>query len=140
MSAFDAKKYSDKLVYQYLIEKGYLETAEEFRKKRKKGTVNPIYCGEVTTISKMFQLLINVTWPELFRNYKVTNTVVYNFLKNHERPGIQELAFELQKEVPMLVDEKVPAIQEVYNPSTVTRKVLVAARKKVRVSTVNYKS
>ena len=42
-------------------------------------------------------------------NDKIANTVVYDYLKNHEKPGVQQLAFELQKEVPILLNEKVPS-------------------------------
>ena len=47
----------------------------------------------------MLQEVIDSTWPELYRNYKITNTVAYNFLINHEKHGVRKLAIELQKRV-----------------------------------------
>ena len=45
------EKFSDKLVYQYLVEIGSLKTAEEFKKERKDCTVYPIDFGGEMTIS-----------------------------------------------------------------------------------------
>ena len=59
-------------------------------------------------------------------NDKITNTVVYD-----QKQGVQQLALELQKKVPILPNEKVPSSQELYNPSVPPRTILVPARKKV---------
>ena len=64
------------------------------------------------------------------QNEKIANTVVYEYLKNHQKPGVRQLALELQKEVPVLVNEKVPSLQELY-PAVAPRKILVPVRKKV---------
>ena len=57
--------------------------------------------------------------------------MVYDYLKNHEKPGVQQLAFELEKEVPILLNEKVPSLQELHNPAVPPRKILVPVRKKI---------
>ena len=62
---------------------------------------------------------------------KIANTVVYEYLKTHQKSGVRQLALELQKEVPILLNEKVPSFQELYNPAVPPRKILVAVRKKV---------
>ena len=38
---------------------------------------------------------------------KIANTVVYEYLKTHQKSGVRQLALELQKEVPILLNEKV---------------------------------
>ena len=52
-------------------------------------------------------------------------TVVYKCLKNHQKQGVRQFALELQKEVPILLNEKVPSFQELYNPAVHPRKILV---------------
>ena len=56
---------------------------------------------------------------------KIANTVVYEYLKTHQKSGVRQLALELQKEVPILLNEKVPSFQELYNPAVHPRKILV---------------
>ena len=62
------------------------------------------------------------------RNEKIANTVVYEYLKNHQKPGVRQLALELQKEVPVLLDEKVPSLQELY-PAVARRKNFTSSQK-----------
>ena len=50
-------------------------------------------------------LLYNPAVPPR-KNGRIANTVVYHYLKNHENPGVQQLASKLQKEVPILLNEK----------------------------------
>ena len=45
-------------------------------------------------------------------NGKIAETVVYKCLKNHQKQGVRQLALELQKEVPILQNEKVPSFQD----------------------------
>ena len=62
------------------------------------------------------------------QNEKIANTVVYEYLKNHQKPGVRQLALELQKEVPVLLDEKVPSLQELY-PAVARRKNFTSSQK-----------
>lgn len=69
-------------------------------------------------------------------NDKITNTVVINFLKNHQKPGLQQLAFELQNELikkkaPIGINETVPKLVEICKPTVGSRNILVPFRKKV---------
>ena len=86
--------FSDKLVYQYLIEIGCSETAEEFRKVRRGCTVYPIdLSGHDMTISELLSRIISK-----HRN-KFANTVFLNHLRKHPKPGVQNLALKVQKEL-----------------------------------------
>ena len=62
------------------------------------------------------------------QNEKIANTVVYEYLKNHQKPGVRQLALELRKEVPVLLDEKVPSLQELY-PAVARRKNFTSSQK-----------
>ena len=60
-------------------------------------------------------LLYNPAVPPR-KNGRIANTVVYHYVKNHENPGVRQLASKLQKEVPILQNEKVPSFQDLlYN-------------------------
>ena len=65
-------------------------------------------------------LLYNPAVPQR-KNERIANTVVYHYLKNHENPGVRQLASKLQKEVPILLNEKSaiipgPALQPCCSP------------------------
>ena len=62
------------------------------------------------------------------QNEKIANTVVYEYLENRQKPGVRQLALELQKEVPVLLDEKVPSLQELY-PAVARRKNFTSSQK-----------
>ena len=49
------RKFSDSLVYQYLMEIGSLETAEEFRRERKDCTDNPIILKDNVTFHELLK-------------------------------------------------------------------------------------
>ena len=122
-------KFSDKLVHQYLIEIGCSETAEEFRKVRRGCTVYPIDLNGDMTISELLSRIISK------HRDKFANTVFLNHLRNHPKPGVQNLALKLQKELTkqkelFQLEGNIPSVEEVFKHYVTPIKDSVPVEKK----------
>ena len=62
---------------------------------------------------------------------KLTNTLVYEYLRTDKNSNIQELAQKLKALVPIQVENENLSIEEVIYHSNVSRKILVPVRKKL---------
>merc|ERR1712241_1062560 len=104
--------FTDKLVYQYLVENGSFETAKELKKIRRECIKDPIDLKGEMTITEFFQGMVDDYWktqisPNSVPPKKITdpvkrqtsetnqdqwinrnaNSIVINFLKFHPKPG-----------------------------------------------------
>ena len=61
----------------------------------------------------------------------LSNTLVYEYLKRHNKSNIQKLAEKLKALVPIQVQGENPSVEEVINHSNISRKILVPVRKKL---------
>ena len=65
----------------------------------------------------------------------LSNTLVYEYLKRHNKSNIQKLAEKLKALVPIQVQGENPSIEQVINHAIISRKILVPVKKKlVKVS------
>ena len=83
-------------IYYPVIEKSELETEK------------------LSTISEIMSTMIHETWDYL-KLVKLCNSVVYEYLKNHEKSSVRELADELRRIVPIQNEGNIPTFQEVSN-------------------------
>ena len=119
------------LVYQYLIENEHLKTAKLLLKERKKCEFCPFVEGlkKVMNASELISCMIDDN-TGYFEVTKLSNTVVYNFLKNHKKSGVQELATKMKCLVPIELEGQTPNFEDVFYHALFTRKILVPVRKK----------
>ena len=83
-------------IYYPVIEKSELETEK------------------LSTISEIMSTMIHETWDYL-KLVKLCNSVVYEYLKNHEKSSVRELADEFRRIVPIQNEGNIPTFQEVSN-------------------------
>ena len=72
---------------------------------------------KLSTVTEIVSTMINETWDHL-KLVKLCNSVVYEYLKNHEKSSVQELADEFRRIVPIQNEGNIPSFQEM---STVFR-------------------
>ena len=125
------EEFTASLVYQYLIENENLKTAKLLLKERKKCEFCPFVEGlkKVMTASELISCMIADNSGN-FEETKLSNTVVYNFLKNHKKSSVQELAIQMKNLVPLDLEGETPNFEEVFYHALLTRKILVPVRKK----------
>ena len=90
------------LVYHYLVDKGYLETAKKLKKKRK-FAVTPINFDNFT-LKDIFSCLMKEFMRRRKKLKKFANSIVFDYLKNHKMPGVRKMAIELKKEGPIFLN------------------------------------
>ena len=114
MSEID-EECSASLVYQYLIENEHLKTAKLLLKERKKCAFYPMVerLKEVMTASELIYCMIADNTGN-FEETKLSNTVVYNFLKNHKKSGVQELAMKMKSLVAIDLEGETPNFEDVF--------------------------
>ena len=72
---------------------------------------------KLSTVTEIVSTMIHETWDYL-KLVKLCNSVVYEYLKNHEKSSVRELADEFRRIVPIQNEGNIPSFQEV---STVFR-------------------
>ena len=125
------EEFTASLVYHYLIENEHLKTAKLLLKERKKCE----FCSVVEELKKVMTAskLISCIIADNTGNFEVTklsNTVVYNFLKNHKKSGVRDLAIKMKSLVPIELEGQTPNFEDVFYHALLTRKILVPVRKK----------
>ena len=125
------EEFTASLVYHYLIENEHLKTAKLLLKERKKCEISPVVeeLKKVMTASKLISCIIADNTGN-FEVTKLSNTVVYNYLKNHKKSGVQELANKMKDLVPIELEGQTPNFEDVFYHALLTRKILVPVRKK----------
>ena len=109
------EEFTASLVYHYLIENEHLKTAKLLLKERKKCEFCPVVeeMKKVMTVSKLISCIIADNTGN-FEITKLSNTVVYNFLKNHKKSGVQELAMKMKSLVPIELEGQTPKFEDVF--------------------------
>ena len=67
---------------------------------------------KLSTITEIVSTMIHETWDYL-RLVKLCNSVVYEYLKNHGKSSVRELADEFRRIVPIQSEGTIPTFQEV---------------------------
>ena len=67
---------------------------------------------KLSTVTEIVSTMIHETWDHL-KLVKLCNSVVYEYLKNHEKSSVQELADEFRRIVPIQNEGNIPSFQEV---------------------------
>ena len=67
---------------------------------------------KLSTVTEIVSTMIHETWDYL-KLVKLCNSVVYEYLKNHEKSSVQELADEFRRIVPIQNEGTIPTFQEV---------------------------
>ena len=67
---------------------------------------------KLSTVTEIVSTMIHETWDYL-KLVKLCNSVVYEYLKNHEKSSVQELADEFRRIVPIQNEGNIPSFQEV---------------------------
>ena len=130
-------KNSDNLVYHYLLEKGCYETAKLLVKEKGKHTNQPFDLKGKMTYSEFLSDMISK-----HRN-KFVNSVFLNHLRKHPKPGVQNLALELQKELTekkelFQLEGNIPSVEEVFKHYVTPREVSVPVKKKTSKEEPNH--
>ena len=72
---------------------------------------------KLSTVTEIVSTMIHETWDYL-KLVKLCNSVVYEYLKNHEKSSVRKLADEFRRIVPIQNEGNIPSFQEM---STVFR-------------------
>ena len=67
---------------------------------------------KLSTVTEIVSTMIHDTWDHL-KLVKLCNSVVYEYLKNHEKSSVRELADEFRRIVPIQNEGNIPSFQEV---------------------------
>ena len=67
---------------------------------------------KLSTVTEIVSTMIHETWDYL-KLVKLCNSVVYEYLKNHEKSSVRELADEFRRIVPIQNEGNIPSFQEV---------------------------
>ena len=96
-----------------------MKTAQLLQKERNKCSIyypviekSELETEKLSTVTEIVSTMINETWDYL-RLVKLCNSVVYEYLKNHEKSSVQELADEFRRIVPIQNEGNIPSFQEV---------------------------
>ena len=67
---------------------------------------------KLSTVTEIVSTMIHETWDHL-KLVKLCNSVVYEYLKNHEKSSVRELADEFRRIVPIQNEVNIPTFLEV---------------------------
>ena len=96
-----------------------MKTAQLLQKERNKCSIyypviekSELETEKLSTVTEIVSTMIHETWDYL-KLVKLCNSVVYEYLKNHEKSSVRELADEFRRIVPIQSEEAIPTFQEV---------------------------
>ena len=98
-----------------------MKTAQLLQKERNKCSIyypviekSELETEKLSTVTEIVSTMIHETWDYL-NLVKLCNSVVYEYLKNHEKSSVRELADEFRRIVPIQNEGNIPSFQEVSN-------------------------
>ena len=98
-----------------------MKTAQLLQKERNKCSIyypviekSELETEKLSTVTEIVSTMIHETWDYL-KLVKLCNSVVYEYLKNHEKSSVRELADEFRRIVPIQNEGNIPSFQEVSN-------------------------
>ena len=96
-----------------------MKTAQLLQKERNKCSIyypviekSELETEKLSTVTEIVSTMIHETWDHL-KLVKLCNSVVYEYLKNHEKSSVRELADEFRRIVPIQSEGTIPTFQEV---------------------------
>ena len=95
-------EHSDFIVYNFLVENGHVKTARKFLEERKICTSFSVSLKLSDVISEYYASgIVNL---KVNQASILSNTIVYKYLNEHEKPEVQKLAQKMADEVPIQLE------------------------------------